>query len=145
MIPFFEAVAERLQRDYRQIDQIGDRIKALQQVVEHMEQELLRAEREAGSMNKAEISEKFKQLQTSFAGQGSAVKSKVNTFTEKGVTSLLSVKDQVSQSQNVQKMKELGRKNLTDMKSKGTKFLRMLKTKSSGLVKKESEAGEPGA
>jgi len=145
MIPLFEAVAERLQRDYRQIDQIGDRIKALQQVVEHMEQELLRAEREAGSMNKAEISEKFKQLQTSFAGQGSAVKSKVNTFTEKGVTSLLSVKDQVSQSQNVQKMKELGRKNLTDMKSKGTKFFRMLKTKSSGLVKKESEAGEPGA
>ena len=60
-------------------------------------------------------------------------------------SSLLSVKDQVSQSQNVQKMKELGRKNLTDMKSKGTKFFRMLKTKSSGLVKKESEAGEPGA
>ncbi|QDZ19630.1 hypothetical protein HOP50_03g21480 [Chloropicon primus] len=139
MIPFFEAIAAKLQQDYRQIDHISDRIKALQQVVEHMEQELHRAEREAGSLKQAEISDKFKQLQTSVLDQSSVVKSKVNSFTEKGVTSLKSVKEQVSQSQNVQKIKELGKKNLTDMKSKGSKFFKMLKTKSSGLVKKGAE------
>ena len=140
IIPFFQGISDKLQRDYQQIDQISDRIKALQQVVEHMEKELQRVEKDVGSSKQAEMSEKFKQLQTSVIDQSSVVKSKMKGVTEKGVTSLKSVKDQVSQSEGVQKMKQLGKKNLTDMKEKGSKFFKLLKSKSSGLVKKDEGA-----
>merc|ERR1711977_441688 len=142
MIPFFEELSERLQKDYRHIDQLSDRIKALHSVVEHMEQEVQRVEKAVTPSMQADISEKFKQLQTSMLDQSSVVKNKMKGVTEKGVTSLMSVKDQVSQSEGMQKMKELGKKNLTDMKAKGSKFFKMLKSKSSGLVKKE-DAEQP--
>merc|ERR1711897_70682 len=130
MIPFFEELSERLQKDYRHIDQLSDRIKALHSVVGHMEQEVQRVEKAVTPSMQADISEKFKQLQTSMLDQSSVVKNKMKGVTEKGVTSLMSVKDQVSQSEGMQKMKELGKKNLTDMKAKGSKFFKMLKSKS---------------
>ena len=126
LIPFFSSISENLQHQYRSVDAISDRIKSLHGVVEHMEQELLRVEASSKS-NQVDISKTFADL------------------TEKGVTQLKSVKDQVNQNENVQKMKELGKKNLTEIKSKGTRFFQMLKAKSTTLVKPKDAGPASGS
>ena len=126
IMPPMRRIAGRLREDYARIDGIGDRIRVLQEVVERMEDELQRAERAAASSgpgpNALKITEGFQQLQTSIRDQKATIASKM-----KGV------KQQVAQSEGLQKIRDKGRGFFQQLKNKA-------KEKTSALAQRDKAA-----